>query len=41
LTINAYKAHPRAVSLWALAVLTLYSSGSDPLALEVLTHPFQ
>jgi len=28
-------------SLWALAVLTLYSSGSDPLALEVLIHPFQ
>jgi len=27
--------------VWALAVLTLYSSGSDPLALEVLTHPFQ
>lgn len=27
--------------LWALAVLTLYSSGSDPLALEVLIHPFQ
>lgn len=27
--------------LWALVILTLYSSGSDPPALEVLPHPFQ
>lgn len=31
----------RAHHVWALAILTLYSSRSDPLALEVLTHPFQ
>lgn len=28
-------------TLWALVILTLYSSGSDPPALEVLPHPFQ
>lgn len=28
-------------SLWALVVLTLYSSGSDPPVLEVLIHLFQ
>lgn len=28
-------------ALWALVILTLYSSGSDPPALEVLPHPFQ
>ena len=27
--------------VWALVILTLYSSGSDPPALEVLPHPFQ
>lgn len=27
--------------MWALVVLTLYSSGSDPPALEVLIHLFQ
>lgn len=27
--------------VWALVVLTLYSSGFDPPALEVLIHLFQ
>ena len=39
--LNAAALRLSAELVWALAVLTLYSSGSDPLALEVLIHPFQ